>query len=101
MRYAKCRHSGEIFVTDNTGSCQNNNWRGSQWRKFRKNDISVSVKDEHGLGVHGDRARGDARTSTLEFVKDAYSFPVRYFRRALSTHLERNGDKVSSGHWWY
>ena len=40
----KCSHFDEIFVTDCTESCQNDNFRCSQWRKFHQNDdIYVSV----------------------------------------------------------
>ena len=40
----KCRHFEEIFITDCTESCQNDNFRCSQWLKFHQNDsISVSV----------------------------------------------------------
>ena len=41
----------EIFITDCTESCQNDNFQGSQWRKFRQNDdISVSVKVNQARG---------------------------------------------------
>ena len=40
----KCRHFDEIFITGCTESCQNDNFRCSQWLKFHQNDnISVSV----------------------------------------------------------
>ena len=39
----KYHHSDEIFITDHTGSCQNDNFQGSQWWKFNQNDISNSV----------------------------------------------------------
>ena len=39
----KC-HFDEIFINSCTGSCQNGNFRCSQWWKFRQNDdISVSL----------------------------------------------------------
>ena len=34
----KCRHFDEIFITGCTESCQNDNFRCSQWWKFRQND---------------------------------------------------------------
>ena len=40
----KCRHFDEIFITGCTESCQNDNFRCSQWLKFHQNDnISFSV----------------------------------------------------------
>ena len=40
----KCRHFGEIFITDCTGSCHFYNFQCSQWWNFRqRDDISVSV----------------------------------------------------------
>ena len=35
--------SDGIFITDCTGSCHFDRLRCNQWRKFRKNDISLSV----------------------------------------------------------
>ena len=32
----------EIFATDFTGNCQNDNFLCSQWRKFRQNDFRFS-----------------------------------------------------------
>ena len=44
----KCRHFDEIFITGCTESCQNDNFRCSQWLKFHQNDnISVSVITVH------------------------------------------------------
>ena len=40
----KCRHFDEILITGCTESCQNDNFRCSQWLKFHQNDISVSVE---------------------------------------------------------
>ena len=40
----KC-HFDEIFVTGCTESCHIDNFRCSQWRKFRQNDSFVSVTD--------------------------------------------------------
>ena len=41
----KCHHFDEIFVTDCSESCQNDNFQCSQWWKFRQNgNISVSVE---------------------------------------------------------
>ena len=40
----KCCHFDKIFITDCTGSCQNDNFQCSRWWKFQQNDnISVSV----------------------------------------------------------
>ena len=40
----QCLHFEEIFVISCTRSCQNDNFRCSQWRRFHQNDpISVSV----------------------------------------------------------
>ena len=39
----KCYYFDEIFVAGCTGSCQNDNFQCSQWRKFRQNDIDVSI----------------------------------------------------------
>ena len=36
-------HIDEVLLTDCTGSCQNDNFPCSQWRKFRQNDIHVAV----------------------------------------------------------
>ena len=34
----KCHHVDKIFITGCTGSCQNDNFQCSQWRKFDQND---------------------------------------------------------------
>ena len=39
----KCHYFDEIFITGCTESCQNYNFRFSQWLKFHQNDISVPV----------------------------------------------------------
>ena len=44
----KCCHFDEILITDCTESCHFDNFRCSQWWKFRQNDdISVSVYDTY------------------------------------------------------
>ena len=43
----KCLHFDEIFITGCTESCQNDNFRCSQWWKFHQNDVifvSVIIK---------------------------------------------------------
>ena len=37
----KCCHFDEIFITGCAESCQNDNFRCRQWRKFHQNDISI------------------------------------------------------------
>ena len=45
----KCCHFDEILITDCTESCHFDNFRCSQWLKFRQNDdISVSVLSRLG-----------------------------------------------------
>ena len=49
----KCRHFDEIFITGCTESCQNDNFRCSQWLKFHQNDnISVSVNTNGTNDLH-------------------------------------------------
>ena len=49
----KCCHFDKIFITDCTGSCQNDNFKCSQWWKFHQNDnIYVSVSLILCLGKH-------------------------------------------------
>ena len=47
----KCRHFDEIFITGCTESCQNDNFRCSQWFKFHQNDISVPVYITNGIMI--------------------------------------------------
>ena len=46
----ECRHFDEIFVTGCTESCQNDNLRCNQGRKFHQNNIFVSVGRSQSLG---------------------------------------------------
>ena len=52
----KCLHFDEIFITGCTMSCQNDNFRCSQWLKFRQNDdifVSVALAAvNHAISTH-------------------------------------------------
>ena len=67
----KCRHFDEIFITGCTESCQNDNFRCSQWLKFHQNDnISVSVL---GLCVGIHRSPIGQHSSTHKPICHAHS----------------------------
>ena len=64
-----CRHYDEIFITGCTGSCQNDNYRCSQWWKFSQNDdISVSVLGRLSCTSHGGQRNNHQHCFLVQIV---------------------------------
>ena len=79
----KCRHFDEIFITGCTKSCQNDNFRCSQWWKFHQNDnISVSVTQTLIIRQAQYRQTFILVTYTLIAVLSATNL-IRFFRHSL------------------
>ena len=65
----KCCHFDEILITDCTESCHFDNFRCSQWLKFRQNDdISVSVSRRDEMTAISPTIYSDAFSWTKSFV---------------------------------
>ena len=77
----KCLHFDEIFITGCTESCQNDNFRCSQWWNFHQNDdIFVSVQQSKGArweSLHPwetVEVTWDSRVETLRWLRNGYSY---------------------------
>ena len=84
-----CRHYDEIFITGCTGSCQNDNYRCSQWWKFSQNDdISVSVLGRLSCTSHGGQRNNHQHCFLVQIVTGKLLvFVSVYTRNMLITYL--------------
>ena len=93
----RCCQFDDIFITDCTGSCQNDNFQCSQWQKCRQNDdISVNwmMISAHTVKVWANEAiklyiyakwdmaltgsRGRAYTELYNNIKVRYAFNILF-----------------------
>ena len=88
----KCCHFDEILITDCTESCHFDNFRCSQWWKFRQNDdISVSVQVQGMACVR--------RQTIVRTTHDSVSTIHNTNREECSMNLHSCGF-VRTGHEW-
>ena len=106
----KCHHFDEIFITGCTESCQNDNFRCSQWWRFHQNDdIFVSLWYTNFIRVPV--SHGSNKMSFMFVYFDGNVHVVRYIcltERIIpaiclpyTTYPPTTTENITTNHIWY
>ena len=78
LKWERC-HCDEFFISSHTEGCHNDNFRCSQWWKFRQNDISVSVNISY-MALAFWKARGCCRPNIAMIQSESTVYSIYIFQ---------------------